>query len=736
MKSRRIRLLSAALVVCVWSQSAMAERTTLSLDGDWSIGESVGPDEIPASFDHTVAVPGLVNQAKPAFPDADHYETHEFVYTMKKSGVLPESDKCEGLGRTRQTRGFFWYERSFAAPAKKQSAILVVNKAQFGTAVWLNGRKVGEHMGCFTAGRFNVTEAMNWDGENRLIIRIGAHPGVLPDSALYGTDGEKPVWTPGIYDSVSLVTADNPLIESVQIAPKIDTSEILVQTRLKNLGPACTCNVKYNVKTWKGGKAAGKPVSQRVELAANEEKTIEQIVPVPDATLWSPDNPFLYVLDMDDGGDSCSTRFGMREFRCDTKTGRAMLNGKVIYLRGATITLHRFFGDPLCGGLPWDEAWVRKLLVEIPKNMHWNSFRICIGPAPQKWLDIADEAGLLLQHEFPIWSDREPFRHKLWKENEVSEQLSDFMRDNWNHPSIVIWDASNETRWDFLRETLIPVSRKLDLSNRPWDNGYMPPQDADDPWEDHPYLFQNHHYGKSKSPFKMTELETMEGRRKNLKPSFFPHAAIINEYEWLWLHRDGTPTILSRKVYNNLVGPNAAPEERRELYAYLLGGLTEFWRAYRNYAGVLYLAYLDGDVPTAFTCDNWIDPVRLELDPHFVDYMSQAFKPLGVYVNFWQPELNAGQERSYRVILVNDTYEPAKGKLELAWVSKDGGGSPPAAQRDFELSALGQMSCDMTLSAPTEPGKYILTVKAHWDGKEWSPAVARRKVTIVDESAK
>ena len=57
--------------------------------------------------------------------------------------------------------------------------------------------------------------------------------------------------------------------------------------------------------------------------------------------------------------------------------------------------------------------------------------------------------------------------------------------------------------------------------------------------------------------------------------------------------------------------------------------------------------------------------------------MSEAFKPLGVYVNFWQPQLAAGSTRSYRVMLVNDTYEPAKGKLTLAWEAGERGRKPP-----------------------------------------------------------
>ena len=67
--------------------------------------------------------------------------------------------------------------------------------------------------------------------------------------------------------------------------------------------------------------------------------------------------------------------------------------------------------------------------------------------------------------------------------------------------------------------------------------------------------------------------------------------------------------------------------------------MTEYWRAYRNYAGVMYLAYLDGDVPQAVTCDNFRDVEPLVLDPYFADYVGDAFKPLGIYLNFWQPEL-------------------------------------------------------------------------------------------------
>ena len=49
-----------------------------------------------------------------------------------------------------------------------------------------------------------------------------------------------------------------------------------------------------------------------------------------------------------------------------------------------------------------------------------------------------------------------------------------------------------------------------------------------------------------------------------------------------------------------------------------------------------------------YTSDHFRDVENLELEPHFDDYMSQAFPPLGVYLNFWQPTLEAGSSRRSR----------------------------------------------------------------------------------------
>lgn len=727
--------LCLGLVIGLHVADAAAERITISLDGTWEIDESVAPEVIPPRFTHRVTVPGLAHMAEPPFPDIDKFDSRELLYRreqLKRLGLRadgPGETARKGVaGIARQKRNYLWYRRTFQVPERRQVAIVRINKAQFGTAVWLNGRKIGEYPGCFTACEFDVTNAVDWQADNTLIIRIGAHPGVLPDTYPTGTDFEKLRWTPGIYDRVSLRLCDNPVIEHIQVAPKIDRSEILVQTQIKNAGPAASFLLKHRVTTWKDGKPAAESEPRSVRLDAQATTTVTERIPIPDATLWSPDAPFLYELETTSGGDSTCTRFGMREFRFDPESGKAYLNGKVCYLRGSSITLHRFFEDPASGSLPWDDAWVRRLLDEIPKQLHWNAFRFCIGPVPERWFEIADEAGLLIQNEFFMWNDRpskDYFRY--WDQDELLRQYADWVRDNWNHPSLVIWDSCNETHDPVFGEVVIPAVRKLDLSDRPWENGYNLPVQPGDPVEDHPYLFIRTAM-RDDVKFEMTALETMNGRRR--RGDQYP--AIINEYDWLWLRRDGTPTVATERLYPKYLGPDVTGEERFALNAYLLAGLTEFWRAHRHHAGVLHYGYLIYDQPFGYTCDHFVDVEKLRLEPQFADYMSEASKPLGVYINFWQPELPAEAGRAFNVMMVNDSHCDVAGQLVVSLEAADGSLLAKSEQA-FGLAPLGNASYNVTLAVPKEAEGACLLKATAVPAKGWpdAPTVSRRKVRIV-----
>ncbi|MGD0226694.1 MAG: glycoside hydrolase family 2 TIM barrel-domain containing protein [Terriglobia bacterium] len=714
------------------SNAALQGRQTLSLDGNWQIADSVSADDVPHAFEHSGPVPGMANLATPPFPDVDAYLSPENILDKRDFHVQPEEEIAKLVPGPKQKRNYLWYQKTFSVPAKREVAILKINKAQFGTAVWLNGKEIGDHYSCFTAGYFTVTESVNWEGENQLLVRIGAHPEAVPSFVPTGIDFEKNRWTPGIYDSVALHLCDNPVIETIQVAPHLTPREVVVQTKIKNYGKAVSFVLTHKVKEWKGQHPVTESKPQSISLGAGEEKTLTETIPLPGAKLWSPENPFLYDLDSSVGGDSASTRFGVREFRFDTATKRAYLNGKVYFMRGSNVTLHRFFDDPQCRALPWDEAWLRNLLIDVPKRMHWNSFRFCIGPVPEKWFDIADEAGLLIQNEYFIWTLGQGQEKKYSKE-EMIQEYKEWMRDHWNHPSVAIWDATNETVADVFGDEIIPEVRSLDLSNRPWENSWNIPNDPNDPAECHPYLFATE--GQPPS-FKLSDLEEMTGGETPQYSGVLTtaHARILNEYGWLWLLRDGTPTPVSKPVYDKLLGPNATGEECLDLDAYILCGETEFWRAHRNFAAVLHFVYLSSNYPGVYTADHFKDIQNLILDPHFEDYMRHAFKPLGVYLNFWQPTLEAGSKRRVFVMMINDEYAEAKGNLVLSLQGEDGK-KALHSELPFAIPGLGQQTYKFDVVIPDAPGKCLLRAAAYRKGGEQDPTVSRRKLSIVKKTS-
>ena len=120
----------------------------------------------------------------------------------------------------------------------------------------------------------------------------------------------------------------------------------------------------------------------------------------------------------------------MREFKFNPKTNRAELNGKITYLNGSNFCVFRFLEDPLHGYKLWDKKWVRKLHKKL-KEMHWNSVRYCIGFPPEFWYDIADEEGILVQDEFPIWLPELPEELTV---DCMTNEFTEWINNHVNHP--------------------------------------------------------------------------------------------------------------------------------------------------------------------------------------------------------------------------------------------------------------------------------------------------------------
>ena len=457
-----------------------------------------------------------------------------------------------------------------------------------------------------------------------------------------GWDYEKEYYIPGLWDSVELKLSGTPNLVRVQVVPEISTKIARVVVQVHNAGSPTSAQLKFVVREAKSGKVVGRAESELESLAADADQTVDVRIPIAHCQLWWPEKPFLYKLEVSSGADSFETCFGMREFRFEPRhgdtAGRAYLNGEPYFLRGANINLYRFFEDPERGGLPWQEAWVR-LLYKRFKEMHWNSLRFHIGFTPELWYRLADEEGILIEDEFPIW---EGGRRIDWppelKRDELSREYTAWVEERWNHPSIVIWNAQNESLTTETGAAIAQV-RSLDLSNRPWDNGWSPLMSPTDGCEAHPYLWGNPHTTLAKALADPTGMPWTDGDCTNPDNR---NAYIINEYGDLWLTRDGKPTKITKRLYANLAGPDATPAVLFPLAARLLGAETEYWRCHRQAAGVLGLRGLDYSRLDQPTSDHWLDVKHLIWQPAFYRYVRDAFAPVGLMVDFTKERVVAG----------------------------------------------------------------------------------------------
>jgi len=664
-------------------------RRIINLDGRWEIAEG-SMDSVPRSFQHRVPVPGLVDMAKPAFDE---------------------------VGKKSEKRQAFWYRRKFTVEGQiPDVAILKIHKAKYGTKVFLNDKMAGEHLPCFTPALLDVKKFLKGSGkQNELTIRVGTDRESLPQDMPTGWDFEKYLYIPGIYDSVELILTGAPYISNVQVIPQLEDNTVRINSLIQNPTLKGKVEIDIRVRELKSQRTHCFTESTLTRVKDALEFPFDLELPMGDYKLWSPEEPFLYEVELNIGTDALRARFGMRSFRFDKESGRAILNGKPYFLRGTNVCAYRFFEDAERGDKPWRKEWVRRLHSQF-KSMHWNSIRYCIGFPPELWYEIADEEGFLIQDEFPIWLlSKAPENPKSEK---IIPEYTEWMHERWNHPCVVIWDAQNESVTEETGKALSAV-RQLDLSNRPWENGWAEPQSDADCVEAHPYLFSKlwKEYWADDNKFALSDMVKISGLPQVRKEQEKYHQPIIiNEYGWLWLNRDGSTTCLTGSVYEKLLGTDSTVAERRLLYARYLAALTEFWRGHRECAGVLHFCGLGysraGDKPRpqgGATSDHFIDLERLTFEPNFEKYVRDAFSPVGLMINFWDEELAGGTENKFNVFVINDLYQDWKGTVRF--VAMRGGQIVTEQSKRCAVSSLGREILSFEQRIPGRTGEYQLVAE-------------------------
>jgi len=704
-------------------------RRVMSLDGIWQITEG-SMDEIPDTFDHVVPVPGLVDLSSPKFESVGEH-TWNWVTSngARRFACVREGGK-NGQKNSFDFREAFWYRKSFAVTDPVPAvALLKIHKARYGTKVFLNGRVVGGHLPNFTPGYFDLRPFLRGDqGPNELIIRVGAAPYCVPPTIPIGLDGEKNLYIPGIYDSVELILSDTPHIVRVQVVPEVVEKSVRVLTLLQNGAEQITVRLEFVVREANSGKIVGSSRKSNLVLQTSEQREVDVIIPIQNCRLWSPDHAFLYKLEVrvkrhsksvlpadstfservqDRCTDSLMTRFGMRQFHLDPETGWAMLNGKPYFMRGSSLCVFRFFEDQLRGDKPWREEWVRRFVRKV-KELNGNTVRLCIGFPPEMWYRILDEEGILVQDEFPFW------RAGTWPEEyntkELIAEFTEWIQERWNHPCVVIWDASNETTSHGELSSTIETVRKIDLSHRPWDNSFEPTMVPGDAYEAHPYFLGHRVAARQPDMAKLSGYPCTPGQAPgNLAQNAANNPIIINEYPWLWLDRDGNATPNSEDFYEAALGPNSTVDDRRRLYARCTAMETEFWRSHRKVAGVLYFTILGKSHPGCFTSDNFLDIEKLSFEPQFFHYVSDAFAPVGVMIDFWQNDLESGSKQKVPVAIINDCASDWGGTVRLRML--EGEKTLWQKTKGCIVRSTGREVVEFTITAPTAPGDYQLVAE-------------------------
>ena len=624
------------------------QRQTIRLDGEWTIAKTDG--ELPAAFTSKIPVPGLVDLAVPPIDTVGaHY---------------PE--------------GWYWHQRKFDLVNTDFEKIeLKVYKAKYHTKVYINGKFAGENLYCFTPSYFDVKPFLLPAGQtNEIIIGIGCYS-QLPDTINDGYDIEKLRYIPGIYDHVEITLSNRPFISNIQCVPDIVNEKLRVVAEIETESPQ-GLRLSYQVSEAASGKTVA---SKRIKPKATQEKGFVKVdfeINMKGAKLWSPESPFLYELALNTGADNKRVKFGMRSFRFDPEKRLALLNEKPYYMRGTNVCFFRFEEDADRGSLPWDKQWP-VTLHERFKDMNWGTMRYCIGFPPERWYDICDSIGFMLQDEFPYWLEK-----KTVTAPHIAEEYRLWMRERWNHPSVVIWDAQNETETEETGKAILAV-RGLDLSGRPWENGWAAPVELSYPIETHPYLYGSYgrrNYINSEAGFKKEMFSVIRRpgndaqdriNRRNRGTGItvtYDNPSIINEYGYIWLNRNGTPTTLTERIYENLWdSKNLTPQRRLEIYARCLAELTEYWRAHRRAVGVLHfcgLAYSRPDEPRGQTSDNFSDIKNLTFEPSFFKYVKHSFAPVGLMIDTCEKEYAGGDKINVPVFVINDLEQPFNQEIQLS----------------------------------------------------------------------
>lgn len=414
------------------AQNAQA-RAGISLDGPWA--RIVDPLE-NGYYTHrmTPHEHGYFANVRPESPSA------LVEYDFAASPLL----QVPGDWNSQEAELFFyegtvWYQRDFSLKKNPDRRYLVhFGAVNYRAIVYINGIRVGEHEGGFTPFQFDITDQVR-DGDNFIVVKADnrREPDYVPtvnfDWWNFG----------GITRSVRILELPEQYLADYSLLLS-GTGQVEGWVRVTGSGGRVSLDVDGLI----GGLA--------IDID-NEGFGSFSVEATPE--LWSPESPRLYDVEWRYNGEIVNDRVGFRSVAVDGTD--ILLNGKPVFLRG--VCLHE--ETPAGGSRAWSEEHARQLLASV-KELGANFVRLAHYPHNENMLRVADEMGLLVWSEIPVYWTVAFTNPAVYEKAE--QQLTEMIERDRNRASIVLWSIANETpdvagRLEFLTG-LAAKARSLDDS--------------------------------------------------------------------------------------------------------------------------------------------------------------------------------------------------------------------------------------------------------------------------------
>jgi autotransporter-associated beta strand protein len=334
---------------------------------------------------------------------------------------------------------FSWYRRTFTVPAgwNDERIILHLDAVNWQAKVYINGQQVGIHQGGYDPFSYDITPYLN-GGTNELIVGVYSpedNAGEPRGKQTLSPGGIMYTSSSGIWQPAWLEPVDASGINNLQIVPDVDDSQLRL---------TANCFATSGVTVGATGLSNGVAINT---MTGNPQTEMD--IPVENANLWSPTNPFLYGLQVwtVHGGvtnDSVSSYFGMRKISITVTNGvpEIFLNNQPFFETGP---LDQGFWPDGIYTAPTDAALEYDLQME--KALGFNMVRKHIKVERQRWYYWADTLGLL------VWQDMPSCNSYTSNQNPPPVNALDFINEltamvtnHWNSPCIIMWDIFNESQ--------------------------------------------------------------------------------------------------------------------------------------------------------------------------------------------------------------------------------------------------------------------------------------------------